>query len=262
MKNSADPSHQTPTRPDKAASAARVSESLYTEEELALILKRAAELQEGGAQPSNARYTLAEIQEIAAGAGIAASDVAAVAAGLRDNRERSAHPLLGAPWRFRCDEMIDGEVSDDVVGELIDLARRELGVQGRVTEALGTVEWNGRDAFGSTHVTVTRRAGRTMIGVLSARTDAVAVAGVLGVTGAVVASVGLGIALATAGLVAPLAAVAGTIGATGSSWLSTRITWRLYARRYAERATGLSASLISASRRAVEEGRVASPPPA
>lgn len=170
----------------------RVGEFLYTDEELALILNRAAELQEGGARPGDARYTLAEIQEIAAGAGIAASDVAAVAAGLRDNRERSPHGLLGAPWRFRSEETIDGEVSDDVVGELIDIARRELGLQGRITEALGAVEWTGRDNF----------------------------------------------------------------GATGSSWISMRVIWRRFARRYAERTTALSAALISAARRAVEEGRV------
>jgi hypothetical protein len=235
----------------------RVGESLYTDEELALILNRAAELQEGGVRPSGGRYTLAEIQEIAAGAGIAASHVASVAAGLRENRERSAPGLLGAPWRFRSEETIDGEVSDDVVGELIELARREVGLQGRVTEALGAVEWNGRDSFGATYVTVTRRAGRTTIGVLSARTDAAAVTGVLGVTGAVLGSVGLGAALAVAGgLVAPLAIVAGTVGATGGSWLAMRTTWRRFARRYAESTTSLSAALISAARRAVEEGRV------
>ena len=71
----------------------KAGESLYTDEELALILNRAAEFHEEGARRSDARYTLAEIQEIAAGAGIAASDVAAVAARLRENRERERMPL-------------------------------------------------------------------------------------------------------------------------------------------------------------------------
>jgi len=256
LKDSTGPSRQPPTRLDPA-SAVRAGESLYTDEELALILKRAAELQEGGALPSGARYTLAEIQEIAAGAGIAPNYVATVASGLREHRERSRHGFLGAPWRFRFEETIDGEVSDDVVGELIDMARRELGLQGRVTEALGTVEWTGRDAFGATYVTVTRRGGRTTIGVLSARTDSAAVAGVLGVTGAVLGSLGLSIArAATAGLVAPLAAVAGIVGGTGSSWLSMRTTWRSFSRRYADRTAALSAALVSAAQRAVDEGRV------
>ena len=68
-------------------------------------------------------------------------------------------------------------------------------------------------------------------------------------TGAVIGSVGLGVALfATAGLVVPLAVAAGAVGATGSSWLSMRAIWRGFARRYAERATALSEALISAAR--------------
>lgn len=251
MENAPGPSRKTPARPDTAAKVARVGESLYTDEEVAVILHGAAEMHEGG----DRLYTLAEVQEIAAGAGIAPSHVAAVAAGLRANRDRSAHRFLGAPWRFRFEETIDGEVSDDVVGELVDIARRELGLQGRVNEALGMVEWMGRDSFGATYVTVTRRAGRTTIGVLTARTDAAALAGIVGVTGAVLGSLGLGIALVvTGGLAAPIAVAAGTAGATGCSWLSTRMIWRRFARGYAERTTTLSAELISAARRAAEEG--------
>jgi len=256
LKNSPDPSRQLPTRPDTLASVGRAGEALYTEEELALILNRAAELQEGGAV--GGRYTLAEIQEIAAGAGIAPSHVASVAAGLRETRERTASGFLGAPWRFRSEEWIDGEVSDDVVGELIELARREVGLQGSVTEALGTVEWKGRDNFGVTYVSIARRAGRTTITVSSRRSDAAALSGVLGVTGAVLGSLGLGFALAaTAGLVAPLAAVGGLVGASGSSWLSMRLTWRRYAHRHAERTAALCTALAAEARHAVEQGRAA-----
>ena len=235
----------------------RAGESLYTDEELALILNRAAELQDGGARASGGRFTLAEIQEIAAGAGIAASHVAKVAAGVRENRDRNTRSFLGAPSRFRSEETIDGQVSDDVVGELLDVARRDVGLQGSVNEALGMVEWTGRDDFGATHVTVTRRAGHTTIGVLSDRSDTAAVTGIAGVTGAVLGSFGLAIALAaTAAIVAPLAVPAGIAGATGTSWLSMRAIWRRIARRHADHTTALSTELVSAARRAVEEGRV------
>ena len=66
----------------------RAGESLYTDEELALILNRAAEFHEEGARPGEARYTLAEIQEIAAGAGIAASGVADAQRSVYCRRER------------------------------------------------------------------------------------------------------------------------------------------------------------------------------
>jgi hypothetical protein len=35
-----------------------------------------------------------------------------------------------------------------------------------------------------------------------------------------------------------------------------RVTWRSFARRYAERTAAVNAALISTARRAVEEGRV------
>lgn len=92
-----------------------MSERRYTEEELALILNRAAERQEG-IQPSVPRYTLAEIQEIAAGAGISPEHVTSVAATIRDARAQRRGGVLGAPQSFRFEETIEGEVADDVVG--------------------------------------------------------------------------------------------------------------------------------------------------
>ena len=92
---------------------AQIGERRYTEEELALILNRAAERQEG-VQSGAPRYTLAEIQEIAAGAGIAPEHVASVATTLRDGagdaRRRTARragslPVRGVDrrrrWRMR-----------------------------------------------------------------------------------------------------------------------------------------------------------------
>lgn len=170
-----------------------MSERRYTEEELALILNRAAERQEG-TQPSVPRYTLAEIQEIAAGAGISPEHVTSVAATIRDARAERRGGVLGAPQSFRFEESIDGEVADDVVGELLDIARRELGVQGTVSEALGSVEWKGRDAFGTSFVSITRRGGRTIVGVMSARTDAAAATATLGGLGVIASSVAAGVA--------------------------------------------------------------------
>lgn len=233
-----------------------VGERRYTEEELALILNRAAERQEG-VQSSAPRYTLADIQEIAAGAGITPEHVASVAAALHDERAPRGGRVLGAPQRFRFEESIDGEVADDVIGELFDVARRALGQQGQVTEALGTVEWKARDAFGWSYVTVARRAGRTTIAVLSTRTDSAMLAGTIGGLGAFFGSVGVAAALVgTVGLAAPLAVAAGMGIATGGSWASVRATWRRYAKRVVSRTEALGAALIAAARGAVEDGRV------
>jgi hypothetical protein len=235
---------------------AHIGERRFTEEELALILNRAAERQEG-VQSSAPRYTLAEIQEIAAGAGIAPEHVASVAVALRDARAPRGGGLLGAPDRFRFEETIDGEVADDVIGELFDLARRTLGVQGEVTEALGTVEWKGQDSFGWNYVTVARRGGRTTIGILSARSDAAAATVTFAGMGAIFGSGGLVAALSNiASLADPLAAIAGIgLGTTGV-WAALRAGWRHYARRVVARTESLGSALVAAARQAIEEGRV------
>ncbi|MFL5608378.1 MAG: hypothetical protein ACJ8AD_18130 [Gemmatimonadaceae bacterium] len=254
------PRHFPPDREPlaKPAPTASVGERRYTEEELALILNRAAERQEG-VQSSAPRYTLADIQEIAAGAGIAPDHVASVAAALRDERTPPGGGVLGAPLRFRFEESIEGEVADDVVGELFDLARRALGEQGHVTEALGTVEWKARDPFGSCYVTVARRGGRTTIGVLSARSDAATVAGTVGGLSAFFGAIGIGMVLVNpVGLAGPLAAIAGVGLATSGAWASMRAAWRRYARRVVGRTESIGSALAAAARNAVEDGRVRS----
>lgn len=246
---------QTPARRATTAPGAPVGERRFTEEELALILERAAERQEG-VKATAARYTLADIKEIAAGAGIAPDQVASVAATLRDARARKGGGLLGAPQRFRFEESIDGEISDVAVAELFDLVRRELGMQGSVSDALGTLEWKGQDAGGWTHVSVTRRGGRTTIGVLNPRTDAAGVVATLGGMGAIFGSAGLATVLVQGvgldGAIVPLGAIAGGIG---SAWLATRAVWRRLAGKSERRTESLGATLVEAARRAVDEGR-------
>lgn len=242
----------------RATNTAPAGERRYTEEELALILNRAAERQEG-VQASAPRYSLADIQEIAAGAGIAPDHVASVAMSLGDRPAKSEGGFLGAPSRFRFDDSVDGELSDDAVAELLDLARRQLGAQGEVVEALGTIEWKAQDAFGWTHVTVARRGGRTTIGVLSIRSDAVATAGTVGGVGTFVGSIALSTALGQlAELAAPIAVLWGITLATGGTWLTVSSVWRRYSRRYADRIAALGAVLIDAARRG-NESDVSSP---
>jgi hypothetical protein len=250
-----DPSRPTSDQIAKPPAAA-VGERRYTEEELALILNRAAERQDG-APPSAPRYTLAEIQEIAAGAGIAPDHVATVAASLHDDRGPAGGGLLGAPSRFRFEDSIDGEVTDDVVAELFDLARRELGQQGSVSEALGTMEWKAQGVSGWRHVTVTRRGGRTTIAVSSSHTDALATTATLGGFGAFVGWIGIGTALASAAtLPGPLTGIAAIVGGTGGAWLATRAVWRRIARSSASRTTQVGSALLAAARREASDGRV------
>lgn len=256
VSNVTDASGEKTDRAPRRPAAVTVGEPRYTEEELALILNRAAERQEG-VPSSTPRYTLAEIQEIAAGAGIAPEHVASVAATLRDARAQKGGGVLGAPERFRFEESIDGEVSDDVVGELLDLARRELGVQGSVSEAFGSVDWTAKDSMGSTFVTVTRRGGRTIMAVMSARTDAAGVTWTLGGFGAIAGSVAVTSALfQMLAFSPPLATAVGVLAGGGGAWMSARAIWRRLARRWAQRTGAIGSALVAAARRAVDDGRL------
>jgi hypothetical protein len=240
----------------KPVPATSVGERRYTEEELALILNRAAERQEG-VQASAPRYTIADIQEIAAGAGIAPDHVARVAASLGDARAPRGGGVLGAPHRFRFEDSIEGEVADDVVGELFDIVRRALGMQGEVTEALGTVEWKGQDALGFHYVTVARRGGRSTISILSARGDAAVTAATAGGVAAFFGSIALGsAAVSLLAVASPVAAAAGFGVAMGTAWGATRLAWRRYARGVVARTESLGSALVAAARGAVTEGRV------
>jgi hypothetical protein len=201
-------------------------------------------------QANAPRYSLADIKEIAAGAGIAPDHVASVAMSLRDQPTHREGGFLGAPSRFRFDDSIAGELSDDAVAELLEIARRELGVQGEVIEALGAIEWKAQDSLGWTHVTVARRGGQTTIGILSVRSDAVAAAGTAGGLGTFFGSLTLSMMLGGPGGVAkPIAVLAGIALATTSSWLAVRVAWHRYSRRSVERVNALGSALIEAARR-------------
>jgi hypothetical protein len=246
----------------RAPGTAPVGERRYTEEELALILNRAAERQDG-VQASAPRYSLSDIQEIAAGAGIAPDHVTSVALALRDRAGASEGGLLGAPSSFRFDDSVDGELSDEAVADLLELARRTLGLQGEVVHALGAVEWKASDAGGWTHVNVVRRGGRTSIGILSTHADAVGVAWTAGGTGTILGSMGSVMMLGQlTAMPDPLALLGGIALGTGGTWLAVRTLWRRYSRRSDDRIGALGSLLLEASRRAVDEGRTLPTPEA
>jgi len=232
----------------------------YTEQELAEILRRAAEHQEG-TPDADRRFSLAEIQQIASEVGIAPAHVAAAAAELS---RRPPPPVtggvLGAPTVFRFERWIDGEIPTSAIGELFDIARGDAGAQGQVGEALDTVEWRGKGEVGSTVVSVTRRDGRTRVGVFTTRTDAAALAAtgavVGGVAGAMLIGGPLSLAAEPGGVLAVVAAVAVSLGwAGGASWLLVRSVWRRIARPWAARTEALGAELTEAAQRAIDAAR-------
>jgi len=108
----------------------------YSEQEMALILKRAAELQEG-ADGRGVQRTLSEIAEIAAEVGIDATFVAEAVAELERPPTRAG--WLGAPTRFYDERSVAGTLSPAEISELLDRARAELGLHGAVQQVFDGV---------------------------------------------------------------------------------------------------------------------------
>jgi hypothetical protein len=231
----------------------------YTEQQLAEILRRAAERQEGLAD-GDGRFSLAEIQQIAAEVGISPAHVATAAVEV-------AHPVpspkggaLGAPTVFRFERWIDGEVPAAEIGALLDIARRTTGIQGAVTEALDTIEWRGRGNMDATNVTVTRRQGYTRIAVELTRADAAALTVTAATLGAVGGGMTIGVplmdAVAGSGDLAGIASALVALGLAGAgSWLATRIVWRRIARGWPAQTHALGAELVEAAQRAIDVAR-------
>jgi len=230
----------------------------YTEQQLVEILRRAAERQEGLTTDADGRFSLAEIQQIASEVGIGSAHVAAAAAELESRWPVPRSGVLGAPTVFQFERWLDGELSRDGIGELFDIARREVGLRGEVTEAFDTVEWRGRSSLGMHTVAITRRGGRTRISVSIGRSESAAlVASSVSVAGGIGAmAIGSSLMVAGVGTPAFFAVAAVSLSWAGmGSWLAMRGIWRRIARSWAPRAQSLGVQLVAAAQRAIDPAR-------
>ncbi len=145
----------------------------FNDEEVALIIKRAAELQQtqqADEEPSNA-MTLAEVEQIAQEAGIDPKLIRQAAHGLERPAEVARpSPWLGAPTRLMFDRVIDGEVPVDEFEPTINEIRRTFGDNG-IPSVLGkTLAWTSSYQGGRrgnsgrmVNVNVVSRSGATTV---------------------------------------------------------------------------------------------------
>src|SRR5689334_23885273 len=138
----------------------------FSEQEMALIHKRAAELQDG-ADGRGVHRPLTEIQENAAEVGIERAFVAEAVAEL--NRPRPRIGWLGAPTRFHQAQKVPRKLPPAEIGELLDQAREELGLHGEVHQVFDGVEWRARSALGASILTLGPRGDGTRIALTTER---------------------------------------------------------------------------------------------
>ena len=153
---------------DRPAAARR-----YSDQEVSLILRRAAELQAD--QPGAAGGTsLAELEDVAREAGLdpalvrrAAADLAVAAPARAPSR------FLGAATKLHAERVVDGELSMDDVEVLVEEVRRTFGDPGLVSTLGRTVTWNPTPSVRAgvntaangrrLYVTISTRGGQTTL---------------------------------------------------------------------------------------------------
>lgn len=123
----------------------------FNDEEVALIIKRAAELQQTeqvAAEPSTA-LTLTDVEEIAKEAGIDPALVRRAAHSLDQHVEKARpSPWVGAPTRLVYERVIDAEIPVDAYEVLVNEIRRTFGDNG-IPSVLGrTLAWTSTSIQG------------------------------------------------------------------------------------------------------------------
>jgi len=143
----------------------------FNEKEVALIIKRASELQQNEATTeSTTGMSLAELEQVAREAGLDPALVRRAAADL-DTRvtDQTPNRFLGAPTVLRLERTIDGEVPADEYEQLVLEIQRQLGEVGSATTIGRSLQWTVQSAARrrvstrTVQVTISPRNGRTTI---------------------------------------------------------------------------------------------------
>ncbi len=143
----------------------------FNEKEVALIIKRASELQENETTAeSSTGMSLAELEQVAREAGLDPELVRRAAVDL-DTRvtDQTPNSFLGAPTALRLERTIDGEVPADEFETLVLEMQRELGQVGATSTIGRSLQWTvqsverRRVSTRTVQVTISPRHGRTTI---------------------------------------------------------------------------------------------------
>lgn len=192
----------------------------YTEDEVALILRRAAELDvhSGGGR----ELTLAEVQDIAREAGIPPEQVVRAARTVERPHADAFAPILGAPTTFARNAEVPGMVPEASYPELVQIIRDAFERHGRSGHALSGMEWKAADGFGGFAVSIRPTTDGTKVQVRVRRADAATVTYLLSGIGWLVITSLLGDVLNPATAAEYLLLIG---GGTVSAYATARAVW-------------------------------------
>lgn len=137
----------------------------FTDREVALVLKRASDLDEAESPEAAGGLSLHDLREIAREVGISPSAIDRAVASL-ERGPRIGTSLAGAPRVRKAVRAFPSELDQDGIARLMRVVDDRADSTGSITEALGSVRWTGQDRFKSTRVSVTPKDGETTIEVV------------------------------------------------------------------------------------------------
>ncbi len=215
----------------------------YSDEEFALILRKASKLQTDGPQqelstgehPADG-LSLSEIQSIAEEAGIDPRLVAEAAAALPTLAAGTAAKVFGGASRYHLEYNRTGEVTEEDLGRIVDVIRREARHQGDASRVLDSLEWKTIGEVSQIYVNVTPRDGKTSVQIVADRSAAGAMTYLFPGIAAIVSIGGIGATIEPSTVLG----VMGLIGAcTGSAFLVGRTIWSASTRSFRRRLSAL-----------------------
>ena len=207
----------------------------FTDREVAIVLKKASELEDREGDGRGSGLSLEELEDIAAEVGISREVMGRAVAHL-DSRPKRLGPLRGGPLTHRAIQAIPGELDEAARARLIQYVDSTSDAVGTTSEALGSTQWTSGDRFRTTQVSITPARGETSVQVVERATSrlrrlvhflpaslvAAVTAGSIGSIGAYDPSSGAVAALIALGFV-----WGGAVGRIGWGWLSAQSAERV-----------------------------------
>ncbi|MEO8480166.1 MAG: hypothetical protein ABI542_11100 [Gemmatimonadota bacterium] len=220
----------------------------FSDQEVALVLQRATEIEERRPGPGSGRgLSLTELHEIAREVGLSPEVINEAVRAVQVGRRSRPDALFGAPLTTKLVRAIPVALDNVAMQRLIRMIDDRVDSAGTVTEALGTVRWTsadrGRGMDRSTQVSLTVQGDETQMQVverhparLRTMLHLIPASWGLMIAGGIAASPGVG----------PVSGIGLALGGAIAGLGLGRSVWQALARRRARDAEELASTLADA----------------
>lgn len=233
----------------------------YSEDEFALILRKASEIQlsdgvvQGGATTGG--LTLDEIQSIATEAGIdpeAVTRAASIMGALEwDEKVSLVSAIFGGPSKFHLDCEIPGRLPPEEMGRILEHIRRAAEHQGEASEVLGGVEWKTVGELSAINVNISPRGDSTSVQIVGDRNAAGALSFVFPMMASAILVGALGASFEPTSAAGIISLVTGTLGA---GFLTARTIFVTGSRKFRKKLTHLMDAVSMSVEKTAKEASV------